>query len=121
MAARSSHDFTPAGSLARTPSWMGLPRDMVTPLGRAITQVVPLLQELHLPFHDFGLRGRHLGHDLVEILLHHDRGVAVGRLLCPQIGSMPENGTKHQNAEDHQSGPAPHELHLRIIVSSSYR
>ena len=32
MAARSSHELTPSGNFTRTPSWIGLPRDIVTPL-----------------------------------------------------------------------------------------
>ena len=85
-------------------------------LGRAITQVIPLLQELHLPIHDFGLGGRHSGYHLVEILLDHDWGVAGGRLLGHETGLMPENGTKHQNAEDHQSGTA----HTNCTCESSF-
>ena len=63
-------------------------------LGGSITQVVPLLQQFHLPVHDFGLRSRHLGDGLVEILLDDDRSVTVGRLLSPKIGLMPEK--RHQ-------------------------
>ncbi len=116
MAARSCHDFTPAGSFARTPSWTGLPRDMVTPLGRPVAQVVPLLQQFHLPLHDFGLGGRHPGHHLVEILLHHHRGVAVGRLLVPTDRLAARK--RHQAPE--RRGPPERSCHTNCTCESSF-
>ena len=84
-------------------------------LGRPIAQVVPVVQQLHLPFHDFGLRGRHPGDDLVEILWDHDRRVAVGRLLGPKAGPLPRDGASIKTPRTTSAVP-PNKRNLRDIL-----
>ena len=52
---RAASQVVPAGSLTRTPSCTGLPRDIVTPVAGAVGEVVALGEQVGLPLHALGL------------------------------------------------------------------
>ena len=75
MAARLCQ-LTPSGSFTRTPSWTGLPRDMVTPWRRAVAQVVAFLQKILLALGVGGLRHFHALDGVGELFRSRHGGIA---------------------------------------------
>ncbi len=94
---RAASQVVPRGSFARTPPCTALPRDIVTPCGRLVGQVVALVEQRLVLLHDAGLRLAHARADRLERL-----GLIDGRIAGLALGRRILRRGEEARARDHE-------------------